>query len=172
MRKSNMVPKKAQHQLLPVYIISAVVVCGFIIMAMFQGAVIEDPFHVSIHLDEEHVTTVQTKSDTVQSILRMAGVLYEEHDVITPSLNTVLTEDTSITIRQARPVTVTADGSSDVHWVTEHAVQDILRELGVKLSSFDRVVPSLASHVAADEEIRVIRIAEEIVEEKETLPFK
>ncbi len=85
---------------------------------------------VIVSVDGEH-TRVRTYATTVGEALNARHITLREHDSVTPSLMTKVTDGTQISVRYGRPVTVTIDGLASTRWVTATTVEEALGEFGV-----------------------------------------
>jgi uncharacterized protein YabE (DUF348 family) len=85
--------------------------------------------------------TVKTNQRSVENILREAGVKIEEGDIVGPSLTAALADDQStIIVQHARSVVVQADGREQEFRSQTSLLPDILKEAGINLRKFDRVI--------------------------------
>jgi len=85
---------------------------------------------VVVTVDGEQ-TRVHTFATTVGEALRANRITVGEHDSVTPSLVSKVTDGTQISVRYGRPVTVTIDGLASTRWVTATTVEEALSEFGV-----------------------------------------
>jgi len=85
--------------------------------------------------------TVHTNQRSVENILREAGVKIEADDIVGPVLTAALADDQStIIVQHARPVTVQADGLLQEFRSQTSVLPEILKEAGITLGEFDRVI--------------------------------
>jgi uncharacterized protein YabE (DUF348 family) len=85
--------------------------------------------------------TVKTNQRAVENILREAGVKIEADDIVGPALTAALADDQStIIVQHARPVTVQADGQTLALRSQTSVLPEILKEAGIDLREFDRVI--------------------------------
>jgi uncharacterized protein YabE (DUF348 family) len=82
----------------------------------------------------------RTHRPTVESALQDAGVVVYAEDRITPSLAERIKPGEVIHIDRARPIRVHVDDTLVTGRSLKHSVPDILAELGVALSPYDKVV--------------------------------
>jgi uncharacterized protein YabE (DUF348 family) len=85
---------------------------------------------VVVSVDGEQ-TRVHTFATTVGEALSSSHITLGEHDSVTPSLMTKVTDGTQISVRYGRPVTVTINGLASTRWVTATTVEEALGEFGV-----------------------------------------
>lgn len=76
--------------------------------------------------------TIHSFGSTVGDVLAAEKLKTGRRDLVAPGPDTALTDGTEITVRFARPVTVTVDGKTSKHWVTALHVSQALRELDVR----------------------------------------
>ncbi|MFC0673113.1 septal ring lytic transglycosylase RlpA family protein [Brachybacterium hainanense] len=74
-------------------------------------------------------TNVRTFSPTVAEVLAAQGITVKDTDLVTPSLDTQITDGTEISIEQRRPVTITVDGKATEVLTTGTTVSDALSGL-------------------------------------------
>jgi uncharacterized protein YabE (DUF348 family) len=85
--------------------------------------------------------TVKTNQRSVENILREAGVKIEADDIVGPALTAALADDQStIIVQHARSVTVQADGRAQEFRSQTSVLPEILKEAGIDLREFDRVI--------------------------------
>ena len=84
-----------------------------------------------------HLRTHQT---SVEAFLNEAGIEVHPEDIVSPGLAAPIQPGGTITVRQARPVTIEADGR--VISLRTHAagVAEILQEVGIAVKPHDRVM--------------------------------
>lgn len=114
---------------------------------------------------------VETASETVGEALFEAGITLYLADTVTPGLGEPLARDMRITIDRSRPVTINADGTAVETRATGDTVADALAEAGITLIGQDYAIPADSTPLLAGMHIRVIRVTEETLFERETLPY-
>ncbi|MFB9313299.1 resuscitation-promoting factor [Nocardioides plantarum] len=77
---------------------------------------------------------ISADGDTVAEVLDGAGIEVGEHDLVSPSLDEEVEDGSRISVRFGRPVELTVDGKTEVHWVTATDVASALGQIG---SDFD-----------------------------------
>jgi uncharacterized protein YabE (DUF348 family) len=137
---------------------------------------------VTLNVDGEDREVRVLGAKTVDDVLASAGIELTSRDVVVPSLDSEVSDDTRVAVRFSRPVELTVDGETDTHWVTATDVDGALAQIGRtfnngKLSlsrsdSIDRggveldVVTAKRLTVALEgEEPRDVRVAAMTVEE-------
>ena len=76
---------------------------------------------------------VSSTGDTVAEVLASEGVEITEHDLVAPGLDEPVTDGSKIVVRFGRPVELTVDGETDLHWVTSTDVASALGEIGTDI---------------------------------------
>lgn len=67
---------------------------------------------------------------SVAEVLTDQGIALGPHDLVEPALPTVVTDDLTITVKHARPVSLDVDGRLGVYWTTATSVAELVGELG------------------------------------------
>ena len=125
---------------------------------------------VKIYDDEELVATV-TVAGTVQDALDKAGIELGEKDTVSPSADTVLTEDQKVSITRSESVKVIADGKTEYVPFTSGTVADVLDRQGISLGKNDEVSPSLDTELSMGDTVVVERVTYKIRVTTETLEY-
>lgn len=98
--------------------------------ATFGYAVLGKDVNLTVDGSTREVTTV---AGTVDQVLRSQGIEVGRHDLVAPHPDTRVTDQTSITVRYGRRVTITVDGSPQTFWTTATTVDQALRAHQVEL---------------------------------------
>ncbi len=125
---------------------------------------------VEIYDDEELVATI-TVAGTVQDALDKAGIKLGEKDTVSPSADTVLTEDQEVEITRSESVKVIADGKTEYVPFTSGTVADVLDRQGISLGKNDEVSPSLDTELSIGDTVVVERVTYKIRVTTETLEY-
>ncbi len=125
---------------------------------------------VEIYDDEELVATI-TVAGTVQDALDKAGIKLGEKDTVSPSADTVLTEDQEVEITRSESVKVIADGKTEYVPFTSGTVADVLDRQGISLGKDDEVSPSLDTELSIGDTVVVERVTYKIRVTTETLEY-
>ncbi len=125
---------------------------------------------VEIYDNEELVATV-TVAGTVQDALDKAGIKLGEKDIVSPSADTVLTEDQEVYITRSESVKVIADGKTEYVPFTTGTVADVLDRQGISLGKNDEVSPSLDTELSIGDTVVVERVTYKIRVTTETLEY-
>ncbi|WP_344050185.1 ubiquitin-like domain-containing protein [Streptomyces thermoalcalitolerans] len=95
-----------------------------------------------VELDVDgHRRTLHTFADDVSGLLADEGVRLGPHDVVAPDPDAPLTDGDEIAVRHGRPVRLTLDGYPHEVWTTARTVEEMLRELGVRVEGAYVSVP-------------------------------
>jgi len=122
-------------------------------------------------VDDGKSVVIHSHKGDVQSLLREQNISVRPYDRVSVPLTAKVEDGDRIVIDRAVPITMQADGKTEVRFTTEDTVGDALQALGVKLSGEDRVTPSPDTPVSSGMAIRVIRVKREIVETQHPLTF-
>ena len=101
---------------------------------------------------------VQTFKKTVGEVLQEKNIPLKPQDKVAPATFTFLKDGLKIVIRQAIPVTITADNRTQKYWVYPGAVAEVLQSQDVSLGKNDLVRPPLTGVVRAGAQIKVTRV--------------
>src|SRR5690606_23719736 len=119
----------------------------------------------AVELDVDGNTrTLHTFADDVTELLEEEGVRTGPYDTVTPAPGTPLGHGDGVEVRRARPVLLTLDGRRREVWTTAHTVEDMLRELRVRVTgayvsaSLSRRIPreGLALDVRTERAVTVL----------------
>jgi uncharacterized protein YabE (DUF348 family) len=126
----------------------------------------------SLTLDDDGVaTTLHTTVDTVGQMLRDYGVSLFAGDQITPSLQTRISPNMTVSIQRSVPVKILVDGRLLRTRTRATTVAGVLGQEGVALVGRDRAEPGLGSLVLPNMTVHVIRVQESLVVEFDPIPF-
>ncbi len=92
--------------------------------------------HKQVELEVDGTTTsVSAFGRTVGDVLESQGIEVDEHDVVVPSLQSAVSDDTLVVVRHARAVQVQVDGVEREVWTAAQTVGDVMADLGVRSTS-------------------------------------
>lgn len=129
-----------------------------------------EPAQVEI-VDDGASRVVSSGAATVGELLAEHRVVLGPYDLVVPSPETSVHSGLRVTVFRAIPVRVLADGAERQVHVVGRTVADVLARAGVTLSPKDKVFPGLWEEVGAGDRVRVVRIREEAVVRRSTVPF-
>jgi uncharacterized protein YabE (DUF348 family) len=115
---------------------------------------------------------ITTTAGTVGAALWEAGVVLRAGDLVDPAPQTSLIEGLSVSLVRARPVTSLVGGRELTTWTASGTVGEALLDSGLGLQGLDYSLPPAEAPVPSDDEIRVVKVEEEILLEQITLPFE
>lgn len=111
----------------------------------------------------------KTLSPTVARALQEKGIMVRPGDRVTPVLGTKISEGLAVRVERAFTVRIkTADQVKEFR-TTVQPVGIVLKRAKIQYDADDRVIPALGQLVQPNQEIRVIRIAAEIVKQQTTV---
>lgn len=125
---------------------------------------------IQVTLDIDGVEQrVFTHQPTVRALLLDRAIVLRPEDVVSPALDTPLSDGLRITIRRAQPVVIVADGQERLVYTLATVPADVLAEAGVLLNPHDTLrveAPSLADPPGTLYRLMVGRAVEVVLEEK------
>ncbi len=142
----------------------------------------DDPDSVQIHVERAVPVTVQeagspplhlhTTADTVGEALYEAGIILYLADNVRPAMSSAVKPGTRINVERSVPVTIHTDGRTLRMRTHRHTVGDTLADLGISLQGMDYAQPPLDALMGDGQEIRVVRVREEVKVQQEPIPFE
>jgi uncharacterized protein YabE (DUF348 family) len=117
------------------------------------------------------VSTIMTAARTVGEALFSEGIYIYAADIVTPSLERAVAAGLSITIRRARPLTITADGRTFATRTQAETVAAVMAQEGIGLDSKDYSTPALTTTITSGMSVQLTRVREETVTESESIAF-
>ncbi|MEW2631705.1 ubiquitin-like domain-containing protein [Streptomyces sp. NPDC048389] len=132
-RRRSAERSEALRRLLPQALVVAFLAGG-------TSAFVADDKAVRLTVDGVPRTT-HTFADDVRELLEEQGLDPGAHDLVTPGPGTALDNGDEITVRHARPLTLTLDGRRVRVWTTAGTVDGALREFGVRAEGAYLSVP-------------------------------
>ncbi len=115
---------------------------------------------------------VFTTARTVGEALREAGIVLYLADDVRPSFSSTLKPGARISIKRSVPATLHVDGHTLRTRTHRATVGDLLSDMGVSLQGLDYSEPELAAPLGEDQEIRVVRVHEELLVQQEPIPYE
>jgi len=112
-----------------------------------------------------------TTARTVGQALREAGIVLYLADEVRPSFSSPIRPGTLIAINRSVPVTIHADGRTLRTRTHRFTVGDVLADAGVSLHGLDYAEPDLNVPLGAGQDIRIVRVREELLVQQEPIPF-
>ena len=135
------------------------------------GAYIYTAKEVSISVDDD-TREVISYDNTVEELLKAEGITLNKGTYINVPLDIKLEDNMNIIIKTPKPYTLTI-GDTQTKVESVHVkVNDILKDLDIKLEEKDYTYPELNDEVAIGGEIKVIKVKEVVEETKEVIPHE
>ena len=122
-------------------------------------------------IDGEHEQLIYSHAATVGEALTETGVALYEHDRLVPAPRTPLSANMRIHITRAIAIDIYGDGRQQRAFVEAQTIEAALAEAGWALGSLDYTRPSLETPITEGMRIDVIRVREEISEQREAIPY-
>jgi uncharacterized protein YabE (DUF348 family) len=99
---------------------------------------------------------VHTLKGTVRDLLASQHIDLNSHDVVAPSLDSEIGDDSRIAVRYGRPLAVNLDGEKTTYWTTSTTVRGAINQLGLRFFGADY---SSSRSADIDREGMALRIA-------------
>ena len=114
---------------------------------------------------------VKTHAKTVGELLKEFEITLGEHDHLTPTEETKLTENMEVSWKPARQITLTVDGEQKEYWTIADTVAEFFESENITIKEQDKLNVGLDTEIEKDLEI-VLDVAFQVVvndggEEKE-----
>jgi uncharacterized protein YabE (DUF348 family) len=119
--------------------------------------------------------SVKTMKATVGEVLEQNGISVKPEDFLNVPLDSKLhrMKKNEIVIERAVPITIVADGKETELLTYRKTVGEAIKNSSIRLESSDRLEGAkLEDRIAGGMVIKIVRIKEDIVVEKEPIPFK
>jgi len=123
-----------------------------------SGEVVATSSHVVSFDSQGALTQHATSAATVGDFLRERGIAAGDHDFVSPSADTPLSDRMTIVYRAAVPVTILTSNQRRGAMSSAQDVGALLEEQGIRLASTDEVQPSLADPIPANGIVRITRV--------------
>ncbi|KOV89683.1 resuscitation-promoting factor [Nocardia sp. NRRL S-836] len=103
-----------------------------VLVSISGGGVTAMAMDKSVAVDIDGVTsTVHSYEGTVGDVLAEEGIRVGEHDALSPSLNTPISDGGKITLDRGRLLKMSVDGQAREEWVRSVTVEEAAKQLGV-----------------------------------------
>ena len=80
---------------------------------------------------------VRTLSGDVRGLLASQGITLHSHDLVAPSADTPISDDSRVAVRFGKPLAVNLDGDKTTYWTTATTVSGAINELGLRFFGAD-----------------------------------
>lgn len=122
--------------------------------------------------DNGYVVQIQTMDKTVNELLDKYEITLGPGDEIVPDPGETISDGTEIKIDRAFKVTVAADGNLKTVYLTRGTIGDALNKAYIALGEKDLINYDVTEQVAPGDRIEITRVKEEILIEKEKIPYR
>ena len=102
--------------------------------------------------------TVMIAKGTVADVLEKANITLDKNQIVVPSAETEITQDTTVSICRTKEIRVTADGKTQKVLVPEGNIVDSLNKAGYSISDDDILNVSRDSKVKNNMRIKIQRV--------------
>jgi len=127
------------------------------------------PLSITVEETEHHILTAAA---TVGQALYEAGVPLHRGDRVEPPVNSRPSAGMCVVIQRAIPLTIQVDGSIAHTRTLGDTVADVLAQERLSLWDQDYVIPSESAMASAGMTIKVTRVREETIVERENIAFE
>ncbi|WP_052404766.1 G5 and 3D domain-containing protein [Bacillus rubiinfantis] len=119
-------------------------------------------------VNDNEKKTIWTTAQSVAEFLQEQKLTLNEHDEITPQLQSAIENKMQVGIKRAIRLQLIDGGKQHEVWSTSTTVADFLTQQGITLKELDRVEPSLTEPIATIRTVNVTRVEKvtDVVEEK------
>ncbi len=115
--------------------------------------------------------TIYTTAPTIGEALLGEEVTLYLGDRVQPGLGSRVQAGLRVVIQRSKSVLVTADRRTVRTRTRGKTVGDTLVELGIVVTGSDRITPALAAPVVDNTQIKVVRVLETVLVDREPIPF-
>ncbi|MPQ42210.1 3D domain-containing protein [Clostridium tarantellae] len=126
---------------------------------------------ITINVGNEKLE-ISTFKKTVQQVLEENSIELIEQDKIQPALQDIINENTIIEIKKAIDIKVTVDGKELQIKSAEDNIQNMLIAEDIVLNEMDRVEPDKGSKLSKGLDVKITRVKENIITEKQIIDYE
>lgn len=123
-------------------------------------------------VDENRTINILTHKNTVNKVLNQANISLNEKDGVSPNLETIITDNTQISINRAKNITLVVGGQAKKVATGKETVQEVLAEQQIVLGENDKLNINPTQKIIKDLVLKVIRVREAEVIEVEPIAFR
>ena len=128
---------------------------------------------VSIQVNQDGESfTFRSTAQTLGLALFQEGIRIHGGDSITPLQGQKIDSNLEVSLISARPIEITADGVTFTTVSSAETVSQALQAAGVTLQDLDYTKPAERNPIPGDGKIRVVRVTEELLLERTTIPYE
>lgn len=123
-------------------------------------------------VDNGETIEVSTYRAKVGDALKGANIKVGRDDKVLPAIESVVTENMTITVKRAVPIRVAVDGKELELNSAEEVVSDMLKAEGIMLNEKDKISPELTTSITKDLNIKITRVEEKLITSPEKIPYR
>ncbi|PIC75737.1 hypothetical protein CSV74_14585 [Sporosarcina sp. P19] len=112
--------------------------------------------NISMDLNGKQIE-LRTAAATVGEVLAANDVKVQKHDLVEPTVNTPLENDTEIKWQKANKVIIDVDGETQELWTTEATVNDVLKTAEIEVATHDEIEPALETKITENQPIAIAK---------------
>ncbi|ARF14246.1 G5 and 3D domain-containing protein [Sporosarcina ureae] len=112
--------------------------------------------NISMDLNGKQIE-LRTAAATVGEVLAANDVKVQKHDLVEPTVNTPLENDTEIKWQKANKVIIDVDGETKELWTTEATVNDVLKTAEIEVGTHDEIEPALETKITENQPIAIAK---------------
>src|SRR5690625_6874 len=113
---------------------------GVVALVLFSSFIMFEATKAEVNLAEDgEEKTVKTHANTVEELLEQEGITVEDHDALSHSGNTAITNGMDINYQQAKQIIVTIDDEDHTYYTTLHTIGEFLAVEDLTFSDHDKV---------------------------------
>lgn len=126
---------------------------------------------IIINIDGQ-TTKIDTISKTVEDVLNSKNINLKDGSRLEPSLGTKIKNNMEIKIVNQFKINI-EDGGTQTEYITNlESVGEVLESFNIELNDNDIINKGLEEKIEKDEVIKITRVTEEIVTERQSIPFE
>lgn len=126
--------------------------------------------HISLSVDNE-VQTFYSSASTVGQALWEQGIYLYDSDILDPSPETPLNNDTSVTLIPSKELLIQYDEGQLKVRTSATSVGEVLTNSGIPLQNLDYTTPPADAPLPSNGQVRLVRVEETITLETDPIPF-
>lgn len=150
---------------------TSAIVAGMFIFANTVTFAAPQSVEIEIIDNGASVTAFAPKT-TVSDVLAQQGVTLGSYDVVTPSLDTSVSDSQVIVIDRVKKVILNDGGVSKEYFTSKNTVGEFLEEKGVQIGFYDMLDTAIDRTLAENDSVEITRVVRTTLSEDEPIPFK
>lgn len=144
--------KAFKRRTVAIYITSFIVFLAATSILLYQGT----KKTVALTLDGKE-QVVSTHASTIEDLLQDLEISVSENDYLYPAGDTKIKDQTEVTWKPAKEITVTDGSVKKEIWTTKNTVGEFLEEQKIQLRNEDEISPSLTTELKNDMNVEIER---------------